>query len=332
MREWFIIQEGLERGYTIHPHKEKGGVFIVSDGSVGFEFKRIPGFLSWSSGDTDGTKNIDFSYKQHNVAIMEKYGLPTPKDYGVFEKAEDITDEFPHYPLVVKPTYGSLSRGVYTNLNSLDEVQKKAGAIGENIKVEQFVEGLHFRILVVDGLYIGCVERRPAQVVGDGKKTIQELVVLSNKDEIRGGTFETHTTNHVIEVNQSVIESLSRRGYTPCTVPEEGEIVPLGESITATSGADYVDHTDALNRGIREACERFAKATNLLVIGFDYISKDVTLPLSPTHGAFNEFNQTPYIDLVENCNIGEKHSASKPMWDYIEKNKKEIFTKEHSSF
>ncbi|NER49191.1 MAG: hypothetical protein F6J92_21340, partial [Symploca sp. SIO1A3] len=54
--------------------------------------------------------------------------------------------------------------------------------------------------------------------------------------------------------------------------------------------------------------------------------------LADTEGAFNEYNPLPYIDLHENCNIGQKRPVSRLIWDYIEAHADQIITSEFPMF
>ena len=52
--------------------------------------------------------------------------------------------------------------------------------------VENFIEGLDHRMLVVNGELIAVSKRVPGHVLGDGKQTIEELVAEVNSDPRRG--------------------------------------------------------------------------------------------------------------------------------------------------
>src|SRR5919112_319660 len=52
--------------------------------------------------------------------------------------------------------------------------------------VERFAEGRDHRVLVIDGKVRAVAERIPAHVVGDGVRSIAELVAEVNRDPRRG--------------------------------------------------------------------------------------------------------------------------------------------------
>src|SRR3712207_9311075 len=54
------------------------------------------------------------------------------------------------------------------------------------VVVESFAQGRDHRVLVVNGRVVACAERVPAHVVGDGTRTVRELVTEANLDPRRG--------------------------------------------------------------------------------------------------------------------------------------------------
>ena len=92
----------------------------------------------------------------------------------------------------------------------------------------------------------------------------------------------------------------------------------LQEKITASTGSDYVDYTEQLHPSIIQSCINFSHHFSTLTLGFDVITTDITKPLEETGGAFNEYNFLPYVDLHENCNVGQKRPVCRLIWDYIE--------------
>lgn len=57
---------------------------------------------------------------------MSRKGLPIPVNYGCFSKVSDLPIDQLQFPLVVKPDGGSLSENVFTELNSLESLQRAA--------------------------------------------------------------------------------------------------------------------------------------------------------------------------------------------------------------
>lgn len=97
---------------------------------------------------------------------------------------------------MAKPDSGSLSKNVFANLQTVHQVLQAANQIessGATIKLESHLVGRNYRVLIINHQYDGCVECRPASVIGDGMHTIRELFHLRNQEEGRGDRYEAHS-------------------------------------------------------------------------------------------------------------------------------------------
>ena len=59
------------------------------------------------------------------------------------------------------------------------------------VLIEEFIKGKEYRFLVIDDEVVGILHRVPANVIGDGEKTISELVEIKNQDPLRGKGYVT---------------------------------------------------------------------------------------------------------------------------------------------
>ncbi|MCZ2992061.1 hypothetical protein NYY86_28400, partial [Acinetobacter baumannii] len=60
-----------------------------------------------------------------------------------------------------------------------------------SILVEEFLNGTEYRFFVLNNRVYAVLLRIPANVKGDGKHTIEELVVQKNRDTLRGRDHRT---------------------------------------------------------------------------------------------------------------------------------------------
>ncbi|MEL6903208.1 MAG: hypothetical protein AAFP07_19905 [Cyanobacteria bacterium J06606_4] len=337
-RIWTVMQAGMARGFEFKVLSLDDRTFRAERGGKGFTYKIYPGHFSFRSQYQDG----DYDYEQtkaHKLALMKADGLPTPVSYGLFANAEDIlSSPFSKrfsFPLVAKPNSGSLSHNVFPNLTTPSQLAQAAATIeadGQNIQLESHISGRDYRVLILNHQYAGCVERRPANVTGDGRHSIRQLVQQRNREVGRGDRTEAHTTLHQIVFDDTSHTLLQRLGYTPDTILPAGKRVYVQEKITAATGSDYIDCTDDLHSSIIRSCVDFSHRFSTLTLGFDLITSDISKPLQETGGAFNEYNFLPYVDLHENCNIGRKRPVCRLIWDYIEANAARIITREFNMF
>ncbi|MEM9089919.1 MAG: NAD(P)H-dependent oxidoreductase [Cyanobacteria bacterium P01_F01_bin.53] len=329
-RIWTVMQAGMARGFTFKIISLRDRTFRAERDGKGFIYKIYPGHYSFRS------QYQDYDYEQsksHKLSLMQAKGLAIPTAYGLFKTFSDICSKFPveqlPFPLVAKPNSGSLSENVFVNLTTPLQLEHAAAVIeatGQPIQLESHILGRDYRVLITNHQYAGCVERRPANVTGDGQHSILELFHLRNKEPGRGDRYEAHTTIHKLVFDDASRQLLQDSGYTLNTVLPAGERFYLQGKITAATGSDYVDCTEQLHPSIVESCIEFSRRFSTLTLGFDLITTDISKPLSETGGAFNEYNFIPYVDLHENCNIGKKRSVCHLIWDYIEEHEADIVT------
>lgn len=339
-RIWTVMQAGMERGFTFKIISLRDRTFLAERDGKGFIYKIYPGHFSFRSqySDYDGQQA-----KAHKLSLMQAQGLAVPISYGLFTTAAEIHAKFFHkpfleplaFPLVAKPNSGSLSENVFVDITTLAQLEQAASTIeatGQKIQLESYISGCDYRVLVLNHQYAGCVERRPANVTGDGHHTILELFHLRNQEPGRGDRTEAHTTIHKLVFDDTSRRLLAQSGYTLDTVLPSGKRFYLQEKITASTGSDYIDCTDQLHHSIIQQCLDFSHKFSTLTLGFDLITTDISKPLGETGGAFNEYNFLPYVDLHENCNIGQQRPVCRLIWDYVEDHKAEIVTPYFDSF
>ena len=331
-RIWTVMQEGMRRGFEFKVLSLADKLFQANRDGKGFIYKIYPGHFCFRR------QYSDYDYEQsktRKLALMGQHGLSVPISYGKFKTVANIPFEQLKFPLVAKPDAGSLSQNVFPNLQTPEQLKQAAIAIansGELIKLESHITGQDYRVLILAHQYAGCVQRRPASVMGDGRHTILELFHRRNQEPGRGDRYEAHTTIHQLVFDQTSRRLLHNAGYSLDTVLAAGEIFYLQEKITASTGSDYVDYTEQLHPSIIQRCIDFSHHFSTLTLGFDVITTDIAKPLAETGGAFNEYNFLPYVDLHENCNVGQKRPVCRLIWDYIEAHAEEIVTSEFRPF
>ncbi len=331
-RIWTVMQEGMRRGFELKIYSLEDRIFRAERDGKGFIYKIYPGLFSFRS------QYKDYDYEQtksRKLALMGEDGLAVPISYGTFKSSVNIPFGQLSYPIVAKPDFGSLSQNVFPNLQTVDQLKQAVAVIeanGDVIKLESHISGRDYRVLIINHQYAGCVERRPANVIGDGKHTILELFHLRNQEPGRADRYEAHTTLHQLVFDDTSRSLLREAGYTLETVLPTREIFYIQKKITASTGSDYVDCTDQLHASIIQDCIDFSRRFSSLTLGFDLITTDISRPLAETGGAFNEYNFLPYVDLHENCNIGQKRPVCRLIWDYIEANAEQIVTPEFKPF
>lgn len=176
--------------------------------------------------------------KELTKKMLDEAAIPVPKGglvYSIDELESTITKI--GYPIVLKPLDGNHGRGQSINVNDWDTAVKGfelAQQISSRVIVERFITGYDFRVLVVNHKMVAAARRMPANVVGDGERTISQLIDIENKDPRRGYGHENMLTE--IVVDSSTLDLLEKNGYHLESVPQKGEIVFLKSTANLSTG------------------------------------------------------------------------------------------------
>ena len=259
------------------------------------------------------------SDKEETNKILGDLGLPVPRQRLVYgpDEAVQAADRI-GYPVVVKPLNANHGRGVSIDLTEADAVAvayEKAREHSRTVLVESFVAGLDHRLLVIDGELIAASKRVPGHVVGDGERTVEELVGMVNSDPRRGIGHEKVLTR--LEFDHQADRLLSQKGYDRSTVPAEGEVVYLRSTANLSTGGTAVDVTDVVHPDNREMAIRAARAIGLDVAGIDFLTTDISRSFHETGGAICEVNAAPGFRMHVAPSEGQPRDAAGPVLDML---------------
>lgn len=305
-----IVAAAKKRGISV---RRLGSDSLVQLGTGKF-MRRVQATL----GPTTSCLAADISCdKSMTKYILAQAGVPVP--FGVtvqtLDEAKDAWSLVGR-PVVIKPSDGNQGKGVSLNLNSPEEIEEGyalARRYGPKLIVEEYIEGKHYRLLVVGGRLIAAAERIPAHVVGDGVSTIERLVALANEDPMRGEKHEKPLTRIVID--ELVLGVLKKQGYTPTSVPQREEIVYLRGSANLSTGGTAIDVTDEVHPSVAEMAERVARLVGLDIAGIDMVMPDISSP--PSRGSVIEVNAAPGIRMHHYPSQGKPRDVAAAIIDMI---------------
>ncbi|MDP2625216.1 MAG: carboxylate--amine ligase, partial [Candidatus Peregrinibacteria bacterium] len=150
--------------------------------------------------------------------------------------------------------------------------------------------------------------RVPANVMGDGEHTIQELVDLKNDTPWRGEGYKTPLER--IELSEIELRELRAQGLTVNSIPEENEIIFLRKNSNISTGGDSIDYTDKVHEGYKQVAIDAAKAVDATLCGVDIILSDIGTPPSPKNHSIIEVNFNPVLYFHDYPFQGEnRHTA-----------------------
>ena len=256
--------------------------------------------------------------------ILKAQCLPVPDGNKVCNPLDLIFEgKEIGYPVVLKPRYGNHGKGVMANIKNERELILSYETLSKNYKdilIEKHVEGNDYRVCMVNGKYICAAIRIPPFVVGDGVRSIKELIEEINQSSNRGEGHENRLTKIVID--SELERCIREKGcYTNSVLPE-GEKVLLRRNSNISTGGIGGDCSNEICSENIEICERAAKAIGLDICGIDICCKDIRKPMEGTD-AIIEINASPGIRMHHYPSFGESHNVAGEILDMIfkEKNK-----------
>jgi len=217
-------------------------------------------------------------------------------------------------PIVIKPKTGTKGKGVSVGLNSEGEIvaaYKRASVKGNGVLVEETLGGEEYRVLVVGGKAVAALGKDAANVTGDGKLSIKELV--DKKNTLR--KTNPHLSTRLIKIDGHVEGNLTRQGLNPESVLAEGEKIYLRKEANFSAGGDTVDVTGLLPLSVMEVAEKAVKAIpGLEVAGVDIMYDKE----SKAQNVFViEINTNPGIGGHHYPAKGAKRNVAGMIWEHV---------------
>jgi len=259
------------------------------------------------------------SDKEETNQILRDLGLPVP-DQRLVQSGRDAVRAARRIggPVVTKPLAGNHGRGVSIKLNTDEEVEAgfaKAAEYSRNVVVEKYLDGLDHRLLVIDGELIAAAKRIPGHVVGDGRRTVAELVEILNQDPRRGIGHEKVLTR--IEIDAQAERLLARVGYTLGSVPAADEVVYLRSTANLSTGGTAIDVTDEIHPDNRDMAIRAIQAIGLDIGGVDFLTADITRSYREVGGGICEVNAGPGFRMHVAPSEGQPRDVAGPVLDML---------------
>ncbi|NOT36841.1 MAG: cyanophycin synthetase [Saprospiraceae bacterium] len=257
--------------------------------------------------------------KEDTKFLLQQAEIPVPKGEIIRTQAglEDAVKSL-RYPLAIKPINGNHGRGVTTNIENWDQAVaalENAKRISNSVIVEQYITGDDYRILVINYKMVAAAKRLAAQVIGDGKSTVKELIEITNSDPRRGFGHEKVLTS--ITIDSITLKQLESQNLTLESVPEKGKVVTLKDTANLSTGGTSVDVTDNVHPSIVFMAERISRVVGLDICGIDFITKDISRPVQETRGAVIEVNAGPGFRMHLAPAAGLPRNVAAPVIDMI---------------
>lgn len=290
----------------------------------------------WHKDHVEYVKNGNMTSKDNYVVplamanktvtkkILADAGFPVPAG----DEFTSLEQGLAYYPLikgkqiVVKPksTNFGLGISIFQEPASLDNYKKAleiAFAEDTAVLVEEFIPGTEYRFFILDGRCEAVLLRVAANVVGDGKHTIRELVAQKNANPLRGRDHRSPL--EIIELGDIEQLMLTQQGYAPDDILPEGKKVNLRRNSNISTGGDSIDVTETMDSSYQELAAAMATSMGAWACGVDLIIPDETQPASKEnpHCTCIELNFNPSMYMHTYCAEGPGQAITPKILDKL---------------
>ncbi len=220
------------------------------------------------------------------------------------------------FPLVVKPMDTDHGIGVSTHIQTKQDLIKaieRAFQHSKKVIVEEYFQGKEYRFLVIDQVVRAIAFREPANVTGDGRQTIKELIDKKNKNR---GIDYTHPLLK-IRLDEEVLRHLEAQDLKPESVPKHGQKIFLRRNSNLSTGGDSIDVTDEMPPFYKQIAIESARAAGLKIAGIDIIIADLNLPPSHNNYIVVELNAPAMLSMHNFPFKGKNRNVAKYVLDSI---------------
>ncbi|MFZ7306277.1 bifunctional glutamate--cysteine ligase GshA/glutathione synthetase GshB [Avibacterium avium] len=220
--------------------------------------------------------------------VLHKAGFNVPQSLEFTSAEQAIANYglFEGRAVVIKPKSTNYGLGITIFQQGVNNREDFAKAIeigfreDKEVMVEDYLSGTEYRFFVLGDETLAVLLRVPANVVGDGKHSVAELVAAKNDHPLRGDGSRTPLKKIALADIEKL--QLKEQGLTVDSVPEAGRIVQLRANSNISTGGDSIDMTDGMHPSYKALAVGITKAMGAAVCGVDLIIPDLHKPAEPS--------------------------------------------------
>jgi glutamate--cysteine ligase len=255
--------------------------------------------------------------------ILHEVGINVPegKVYRSLEKADNDWPLWENTSCVIKPnstnfgTAVAMMKAPFSHEEYIIAV-KSAMAADDSFIIEKMITGNEYRFLVIGSKVRAVLQRVPANVTGDGKKNIRELVKEKNASPLRGSGYKTPLEK--IQLNEEESLFLEKQNLTFDDVPAKGNRIYLRKNSNISTGGDSIDYTDTMHCSYKDIATAAAAAVSAKICGVDMIVSDHTIQANGENYSIIELNFNPALHIHDYPFEGNNREVEKAILNMLD--------------
>lgn len=264
---------------------------------------------------------VELTSRKHATKVaLRSLGAPVPAGTlvpaGRMDEALDALRRFQR-PVCVKPDRGAEGSAVRPAIDdepAFIDAFRAASAFGGPVLVEEHVSGHNVRFFYVRPHVVGFRFERPANVVGDGRHSVSELVALKNAERLRRDLPRCQP----VPIGPDTPCILARQGLDFGSRPEAGRRVLLSLVSNVSAGGDAIATAGCIHPAYAALAAQICAAIGgLRIAAVDTVIGDPAVP--PRWGAFwiLEINSSPGLAGFYFPWEGEPRDVAGPVIDRL---------------
>jgi GNAT-family acetyltransferase (TIGR03103 family) len=256
-----IVEEAHRRGIEVQVDNADAGLFTLTHGG-----RRVRCRESLSDLTTAVSMTL-CQDKSLTHSTLKAAGLQLPAQQLAGNGDDNLAFLEAHERIVVKPLDGEQGHGVAVDLRSIEDVQhaiERAKAFDSRVLLESFHEGLDLRIVVIGFEVVAAAIRRPAEIIGDGRHTIIQLIEAQSRRRAAATSGESK-----IPMDEETERTVADAGFSYSDVLPMDQRLAVRRTANLHTGGVLEDVTTILHPVLLDAAVRAARALDIPVVGLD---------------------------------------------------------------
>ena len=265
-----IVDEARSRGISVDILDADEGYFRLSRGSTQIDCRESLSEL---------TSAVAMSRCQDKLVThrwLQRAGLRTPAYKLAGRTDNNVAFLEEHRRIVVQPAVGEQGAGITVGVDSPEALERavaQAASHHHRVLLESYHPGEDLRIVVIGYEVVAAAVRRPPEVVGDGKLSIEQLIdKLSRRRQASSGGEST------IPIDNDTVACLAEQDLTTASIIAPGRSVKVRRTANFHTGGTIHDVTAALHPALVSAAEQAAQHLHIPVVGLDFMVADPAAP------------------------------------------------------